>query len=79
MKTAISIPDAIFKRAETFAKANHLSRSELYTRAVARLLNEQPKVALTEAYNDAFGDHGDDPVLTDAARRTLLRVEWDDS
>jgi hypothetical protein len=80
MKTAISIPDSIFREAEKVAKARRVSRSELYVLALTRLLREEPKLALTEAYNDAFDDspHTEDPLLQ-SARKALLDIEWDDS
>ena len=79
MKTAVSIPDAIFKKAERFAKANRMSRSELYAKAIARLLDERPVHPLTEAYNAAFDDDAQDTTTSEHARRSLLAVEWDDS
>jgi hypothetical protein len=37
MKTAISIPDAIFEQAEELAQKQGLSRSELYTKAICTI------------------------------------------
>jgi metal-responsive CopG/Arc/MetJ family transcriptional regulator len=81
MKTAISIPDDVFRRGEKYAKAEKLSRSELYTRAVKRLLDEQPRANLTTAYNAAFDDHDSsaDAILHESARSVLEAVEWDES
>jgi predicted transcriptional regulator len=84
VKTAISIPDAIFRQAERLAKAQRISRSELYVKAISQLLGQQPKLALTEAYDDAFDDVGSADetaaqALHDASRQTLLAVEWDAS
>ena len=42
MKTAISIPDALFQAAEDAAKRLAISRSELYVRAV--ITSSQPHV-----------------------------------
>ncbi len=51
MKTAVSIPDELFHQAETEARREGLSRSRLYSRALA-------------AYLAAKGDPNDDPITT---------------
>jgi len=40
MKTAISIPDRVFRSAEQLAARLGVSRSELYSKALAALVNE---------------------------------------
>ena len=40
MKTAISLPDELFTRAERAAASRGVSRSQLYATAVARYLDE---------------------------------------
>jgi predicted transcriptional regulator len=80
MKTAISIPDQVFRRAERLAKQRNMSRSELYTTALVQLLDAQPKDDLTRAYDAAFTDDADtDGFTREAARHTLLAVEWSDA
>lgn len=80
MKTAISIPDDVFRRAERFAKRRKLSRSELYTAALLRMLEAEPKEDLTRAYDSAFDDDRRDDrgdAFVDAAARSLLMdIEW---
>jgi predicted transcriptional regulator len=79
MKTAISIPDHVFRRAERLAKQRNVSRSELYTTALVQMLDAEPKDDLTKAYDGAFADESDtDGFARDATRRTLLAVEWSD-
>jgi hypothetical protein len=78
VKTAISIPDDVFRRAERLAKRRKLSRSELYTAALVRMLEAEPKEDVTRAYDSAFDDEPRDPVVDDAARRLLLGIEWDE-
>jgi hypothetical protein len=51
MKTAISLPDTLFKEAERVAARLGLSRSELYARAITRFVREQSGDAITEAIN----------------------------
>jgi predicted transcriptional regulator len=77
MKTAISIPDDVFRRAERLAKQQKLSRSQLYTAALVRMLEAEPKDDVARAYDSAFDDEPIDG-FADAAARQLLAVEWDE-
>ena len=76
MKTAISIPDDVFRRAERFAKRRKLSRSELYTVALVRMLDAEPKDDVTRAYDSAFDDDESDSFVATTARQILTNVEW---
>jgi hypothetical protein len=80
MKTAISIPDPIFKRAEAAAKRLGLSRSELFTRAAVEFLKAHPPDDVTASYNRAFAEPESDRTLVKQQRRTaraaLKKVEW---
>ena len=51
MKTAISLPDAIFQEAERLARRLKKSRSELYKEAVAEYVARHEPEAVTEALN----------------------------
>ena len=76
MKTAISIPDSVFRRAERLAKQRKVSRSQLYTSALVQLLESQPEDELTRAYDSAFADDTRDPFTAEAARTVLAGIEW---
>jgi hypothetical protein len=80
MKTAISVPDAVFRRVERATKRLGISRSELFTRAVVEFLAVQRDAAVTTSYDEAFGqDSGEDDAAEfrrTAARSALQRVEW---
>ena len=56
MKTAISIPDAVFAEAERVAHSLGLSRSELYTRAVAAFLKLQSSDETTRKLDEVYAD-----------------------
>lgn len=78
MKTAISLPDDVFERAERLARRLRKSRSELYREAVAEYVARREPDAVTEAM-DRVADQIDtrpDVFLTAAARRILERTEW---
>jgi hypothetical protein len=80
MKTAISIPDAIFKRAEAAAKRLGVSRSELFTRAAVEFMKTHPPQDVTASYDRAFAERETDRSLAThqrrAARSLLRKVEW---
>jgi metal-responsive CopG/Arc/MetJ family transcriptional regulator len=79
MKTAISLPDDLFRAAERHAKRLKKSRSQLYAEALAEYLERHAPDEVTEAMNrvvDRVGETGPQPFLTSAARRVLERTEW---
>ena len=62
MKTAISIPDAVFRDAERLAKRLKTSRSQLYADAVRQYVARHDPDEVTESYNriaDEVADPGD--------------------
>ncbi len=78
MKTAISLPDGIFREAERLARRLKKSRSQLYQEAVAEYVARHAPEAITEAMNDlaAKVDTRLEPFSSRAARRVLERSEW---
>ena len=56
MKTAISIPDEIFRKADEAAKEYNYSRSELFTLAVKEFLEKIKSKRLLEAINEAYSE-----------------------
>ena len=78
MKTAISIPDNIFRDAERLSRRLKKSRSQVYTEAVIEYVSRHDPEAVTDAMNrvcDAI-DTRPDPAIFDAAKRILKDVEW---
>jgi hypothetical protein len=78
MKTAISIPDDLFERAERLTRTVKKSRSQLYSQAireyVARHAGDQVTESLDRLCVDGLPE--DNPFAMAAARRTLRRVQW---
>lgn len=54
MKTAISIPDALFQAADQLAARLGLSRSELYARAVAHWVAQHQADTVTAQLNAVY-------------------------
>jgi metal-responsive CopG/Arc/MetJ family transcriptional regulator len=80
MKTAISIPDTLFKAAERLADRLGVSRSELYQLAVSKLLAEHEDTATTEALNKLYGEDPEasrlDPALEQVQSESLDAEDW---
>ncbi len=78
MKTAVSIPDDLFRRADELAGRLGKSRSEVYREALADYVARRDPGAVTHAL-DAIADElaaDADEFVTEAARQTLERSEW---
>lgn len=76
MKTAISVPDDLFRQAEASARRLRVSRSELYAKAMAEFLKRQRGEGITERLNDVYSRH---PAKVDSAlhRAQLKSLEKD--
>jgi metal-responsive CopG/Arc/MetJ family transcriptional regulator len=78
MKTAISIPDALFQTADELADRLGMSRSELYQRAVRRFVEEHRDEEITAALNRVYEnvDSSLDPFWAAIQAASLGDEEW---
>jgi metal-responsive CopG/Arc/MetJ family transcriptional regulator len=78
MKTAISIPDALFQKAEKLARRTKKSRSRLFSEAISEYVARHAPDDITEAMNRVCDELGDAPdeFVSQASLRTLERIEW---
>ena len=78
MKTAISLPDAVFHAAERQAKRAQKSRSQLYADALTEYLSRHSPDEVTEAMNRVVDQlpESADPFVVAAAYSVLARSEW---
>jgi metal-responsive CopG/Arc/MetJ family transcriptional regulator len=78
MKTAISIPDKIFRSADALAKRLGVSRSELYATAVNEFLSKHRSRDVTERLDDVYSDEDSSlhPSLTQMQARALPHEDW---
>ncbi len=81
MKTAISVPDHIFQRAERLAKRLKKSRSQLYSEAVAEYTARHDEDEITESWNLVLADPDAadpklDAAISEIGRRILRDTEW---
>ena len=78
MKTAISIPDELFGRAERLAKRTRKSRSRLFSEAIREYVARHSPDEVTEAIDRVLAEIGDapDPFVSAATRRVLKASTW---
>lgn len=83
MKTAISIPDAVFEAAEAISHQLGMSRSEFYTQAIQVYLEKYSRSQRLAQLNEVYAqDHSDvDPVMAKMQAMTLshedlAREDW---
>ena len=78
MKTAVSIPDELFRRADELAGRLGKSRSEVYREALADYVARRDVGAVTRALDEIADElmAEDAAFVTEAARQTLERSEW---
>ena len=78
MKTAVSVPDPVFRLAERLARRLKKSRSRLYSEALAEYVARHSPDEMTEMVNRVCEKVGSqhDPFLNEAARRILKNTEW---
>lgn len=78
MKTAVSIPDPVFRAGEQLAKRLKLSRSRIYALALAEYVERHGDDDVTRRLNAslAAAPSEADDFLREAARRTAKRNEW---
>ena len=79
MKTAVSLPDDLFRAAEQMARRARKSRSRLYADALTEYLARHAPDEITEAMNAAIeriGPTAPDPFTSYAAQNIFELTEW---
>ncbi len=73
MKTAISLPDATFRRADLVARRLGISRSELYVKALEAYLGPPTDDEITAKLNEVYAEQPSErqPDLARAQRRAI--------
>jgi len=78
MKTAISIRDDVFCRAEDFARRRKMTRSALFAAAVEEYTRRHRQDDVTARLNRVYAKRTSrfDPVLQELQRLSLPREDW---
>jgi metal-responsive CopG/Arc/MetJ family transcriptional regulator len=77
MKTAISLPDSVFKEAEMLAASLGISRSELYTKALKTYLQKYNRTQTLNKLNKVYSQESSelDPILE---RMQFMSLPYED-
>ncbi len=78
MKTAISLPDDLFNKAESLANRLGLTRSRLYAQALEDYITRHQARRVSEQLDAVYGTEAstvDAPTVA-AQSRVLKRAEW---
>ncbi len=78
MKTAVSIPDDLFRKADELAGRLGKSRSEVYRDALTDYVSRREPGAVTRALDEIADEISDEEraFTAAAAHRTLAHSEW---
>jgi antitoxin MazE6 len=78
MKTAVSIPDNLFRLAESAARRLKVTRSKLYATAISEFLNRRQEGAVTERLNAVYSRRPAkvDGALHSAQLKYLGKNSW---
>jgi metal-responsive CopG/Arc/MetJ family transcriptional regulator len=78
MKTAISIPDTVYKSAEKVARRLGISRSQLYAKAVSDFIREHQYDNITEKLNEIYSKEPSNLDLVSQVLQysTLEKGDW---
>jgi metal-responsive CopG/Arc/MetJ family transcriptional regulator len=78
MKTAISLPDDLFRSAEAVARKLRLSRSELYAAAIREYLERRRASNITARLDEIYSKEPArlDPALNAAQLNSLENDSW---
>jgi len=78
MKTAVSVPDDLFRLAEATARRLRVSRSTLYAKAIAEFIARQHGNAITERLDNVYSLRPAkvDSALHRAQMKSLEKNGW---
>jgi metal-responsive CopG/Arc/MetJ family transcriptional regulator len=78
METVVTIPDEVFRKVEDLATALGMSRSELYTAALAEFIRERRDLSITEHLDQVYAqdDSELDPFIRQLQSASLPVEQW---
>ena len=78
MKTAISIPDPLFKEAERLTKRLRIPRSRLYAKALEAYIQSQKSKGIKEALDEVYKTESSDldPIMARLQSEAIGREDW---
>ena len=81
VKTAVSLPDSLFRKADKAAAELGVARSQLFAMALEEFLRNRQQADVTECLNEVYGDLRDAPAsrALDAGLKSLRELTRNDS
>ena len=78
MKTAISIPDEVFNKAEEVAQNLGISIDELYTQAISDFIKSHLSNGVTDKLNQIYSQQDSylDPIIAKMQFQSIEKEEW---
>ncbi len=78
MKTAISVPDDVFARADRFARRHKISRSAVFSAAAEEYVQHHQREGVTERLNAIYAKENStlDPMLSKLQSPSLSSGSW---
>ena len=78
MKTAVSVPDDIFREADELARRRRLTRSALYTAALKAFVRQHRPSDITRALNEVYEHQNDglDAAIASMQSMSLPKGHW---
>ncbi|MCP4966166.1 MAG: ChpI protein [bacterium] len=78
MKTAVSLPDELFRRAEQLARRLRIPRGQLYARAIDEYVQAHSEESVTAALDEVYAENaGDlDEALTASQAGAVGDEDW---
>ncbi len=78
VKTAISLPDDLFRRAEAMAHKLKMSRSQLYAKAIVEFIERRQAARITQRLNEIYSAEPAkiDPAVAAAQSKSIERESW---
>ena len=78
MKTAISIPDKLFRKVDQYAKNHGYSRSELFAKAVAQYIEAHPSDHITKQLDEVYSSEPAElnEILSNMQFGSIIKEEW---
>lgn len=75
MKTAISIDEDLFRKAEKLSSKLQVSRSQLFAQALEYLIERSETLEVIQRLNEVYGQkQPDDEVVPKSTKRKIKRV-----
>ena len=78
MKTAVSLPDHLFRQAEAAARRLGVSRSQLYATAISEFLDHRQSDSVTQRLDEIYSRQPAkvDPAFHRAQLRSVDKDRW---